>query len=251
VTWNINRATLSSRRGTWDYLMRLNPDIALLQEAAPSPPPDHGGYQHISGTPLRQDGAEQSFRSVMLVRGRIIDRISLHGSQTPGLVPPLVDGNTLGAVVELARGGTVRVINMYIPPWTTLRPDGRRVWLHDEVLETLRRVGRFGDSPWVIGGDLNLSETFDLRSKKPRGNKVFLDAMAACGLTDCLRHSQGRLVPTYRHRSGSVEHQIDHLFVNGTMLELLASCNTPDDSEVFDAQPRLSDHLPIVADFCS
>jgi endonuclease/exonuclease/phosphatase family metal-dependent hydrolase len=229
--------------------MRLNPDIALLQEAAPSPSPDYGGYQHISGTPLRRDGAEQRFRSVMLVRGRIIDRISLHGSQTPGIVPKLVAGNTLGAVVELARGGTVRVINMYIPPWTTLRPDGRRVWMHDEVLESLRRFGRFVDLPWVIGGDLNLSETFDLRSKKPRGNKAFLDAMAACGLTDCLRHSQGRLVPTYRHRSGSVEHQIDHLFVNGTMLDRLQSCNTLAESAVFDARPRLSDHLPIVADF--
>ena len=102
---------------------------------------------------------------------------------------------------------------------------------------------------WVIGGDFNSSETFDFGPGGPRGNKEHLDHMAELGLTECLRKSRGKLAPTFRHSRGSIQHQIDHLFVTKCLADKLQSCDVGVQEEIFGANPRLSDHLPIIADF--
>lgn len=88
--------------------------------------------------------------------------------------------------------------------------------------------------PWVVGGDLNSSETFD--SPRPRGNREILDRMQGLGLREGLRHAQGQLVPTLRNpRGGYVGHQMDHLFVSESLATQLVSCTTGDHARVFDA----------------
>lgn len=103
--------------------------------------------------------------------------------------------------------------------------------------------------PWVIGGDLNASETFDdMWVGGPRGNRELLDRMAALGLKECLRESNGRLVPTFRNaRDGRIVHQVDHLFVSKTLASKIIACNVAEPARVLEAS--LSDHLPIVAEF--
>jgi hypothetical protein len=72
--------------------------------------------------------------------------------------------------------------------------------------------------------------------------------MSDLGFVECLRQSQGKLVPTFRNPSdGKVIHQMDHLFVSGSLATKLTCCATGEHARVFDA--KLSDHLPIVADF--
>jgi hypothetical protein len=72
--------------------------------------------------------------------------------------------------------------------------------------------------------------------------------MDQLGLVDCLRHAQGALTPTFRTLGkGTITAQIDHLFVTNILRASLVTCDTGSRQRVFDN--RLSDHLPIVADF--
>jgi exonuclease III len=72
--------------------------------------------------------------------------------------------------------------------------------------------------------------------------------MEALGFIECLRHAQGRLIPTFRNPSNSqVVHQMDHLFVSEPLAGGLVSCDVGDQTRVFGGS--LSDHLPVVADF--
>ena len=106
----------------------------------------------------------------------------------------------------------------------------------------------FNDKSWIIGGDFNLSETFDNWPGGPRGNLEYLEKMEKFGLTEYLRKFQGRLTPTFRNpRDGNIAHQMDHIFVTSDFLEHLSSCETGDRNLVFDRS--LSVHLPIIADF--
>jgi len=155
---------------------------------------------------------------------------------------------------------TLTAISVYSPAWPidrkrlegidtstvklTQNPD---VWLADLLWHCLSLRDLEGEGGWVVGGDFNLSETFDSWNKKPRGNLEYLNRMVDLGLTECLREHNGGLVPTFRNPGdGKVKHQMDHLFVTGNLRSRLRSCLVGP-ATVFDA--GLSDHLPIVATF--
>jgi endonuclease/exonuclease/phosphatase family metal-dependent hydrolase len=120
--------------------------------------------------------------------------------------------------------------------------------LTDILLAALREMEPPPRGPWIIGGDLNLPETFDSWQGGPRGNLEYLERMSAFGLTECLRYATGTLTPTFRNAAdGRVVHQMDHLFVSQPLAARLASCRVGSPDRVFDE--RLSDHLPIIAEF--
>ena len=102
----------------------------------------------------------------------------------------------------------------------------------------------------VVGGDFNSSETFDtLWRGGPRGNVEVMQRMNALGLRDCLRTFRGRLTPTFAHSTGTLIHQLDHLYVTRRLLDRLVQCDVGSAERVFGTVPSLRDHLPIVADF--
>ena len=152
---------------------------------------------------------------------------------------------------------------MYSPAWPVdrTRLDGidvsgvklsqnPNVWVSDLLWAALNCQHPTLSAEWVIAGDFNASETFDQWRGGPRGNREYLDRMASVGLVECLRHAQGRLTPTFRNPSGgAIKHQMDHLFVTAGMAARLIRCETGAQATVFDG--RMSDHLPIVADFSS
>ena len=120
------------------------------------------------------------------------------------------------------------------------------LWGTELLWAALRDVDR--TEPWIVGGDLNACETFDLWGSKPRGNREFLDRMEDLGFTEVLRESQGRLTPTYLNfKTREVRNQMDHLFVTEPLAESLVECDVGDSDRDFGQ--RLSDHLPIIADF--
>lgn len=51
------------------------------------------------------------------------------------------------------------------------------------------------EEPLIVAGDLNSSETFDLRRGGPRGNREIIDRMNALGFYDCLRMFRGEPMP--------------------------------------------------------
>jgi exonuclease III len=260
VTWNVNRA--GARRKTWEYLRILRPDIALLQEVGDYPVNDFAEYQTLEKQPATRSGGEQRFRSLMMVRGSILDHSALHSEQRwVREVLRRFDGNVYSAAIQTSGGHDLQILHAYCPPWPIRTDDatpeeiksvrfaGRRsVWLTDVILSELRRQPQIADGRWIIAGDLNLSETLDRPNQQPRGNKHFLDSMASLGLTECLRHHNGKLVPTYRHSTGSILHQIDHIFLSRALFPSLTGCVTPSIDAVFSAEGSLSDHLPVIAD---
>ena len=109
---------------------------------------------------------------------------------------------------------------------------------------------------WIVGGDFNSSETFDKEWQiknnisydlQSHGNKEILDRMVNLGFTECLRkYNNDKIIPTFKHSKGEIAHQMDHLFVTERLITKLINCTVGDQTIVFD---KLSDHLPIIADF--
>lgn len=68
------------------------------------------------------------------------------------------------------------------------------------------------------------------------------------GLTECLRHSQVALTPTF-HRPGKTEPkaQIDQALVSAGLALRLTQCRAGDGTQIFGQ--NWSDHLPIICDF--
>jgi endonuclease/exonuclease/phosphatase family metal-dependent hydrolase len=72
--------------------------------------------------------------------------------------------------------------------------------------------------------------------------------MDQLGLVECLRFAKGALTPTFRRlNGGTVTAQLDYLFVTKILRSSLVTCDTGPRHRVFES--KLSDHLPIVADF--
>ncbi len=128
-------------------------------------------------------------------------------------------------------------------------PTARGIWLADLLWASLKHMKLSANEPWVIAGDFNLSETFDAWRVGKHSNTAYLQRMRELGLTECLRESQEQLTPTFRNpsRGNPVIHQMDHLFVTKVLADNLVSCYTGEKDRVFGK--RLSDHLPIIADF--
>ena len=173
----------------------------------------------------------------------------------------IFSGNLVARQIKLAKGKLLKVISVYSPAWPvnrerlngidttgvrlTLNPD---VWVCDLLWASLKQLQPDPIEPWIIGGDFNLSETFDLWRGGPRGNREYLDRMATLGLVESLRYSKGSLTPTFRNTSNnSIKHQMDHLFITKTLVQSLLACDTGSRERIFDT--GLSDHLPIITDF--
>ena len=260
VTWNCHQATATSP--AWTYLAKLNPDIALLQEVRGIPEELLAQYQCAQSIPRAPSGGPQKFVTALLVRGQLLDSIELSSSRDWVRAElEYFAGNLVAHRVGLASGEEISCICVYSPAWPVDRErlkgvdttgvqltQNRDVWVTDLVWAALNHIVTELDEPWVIAGDLNSSETFDAWKGGPRGNREFLDRMASLGLVECLRESQGELMPTFRNpKGGAIKHQMDHLFVTPPLAGRLVGCQTGTYDEVFGA--ALSDHLPITADF--
>jgi len=163
--------------------------------------------------------------------------------------------------IMVAPGEPLNAINVYSPAWPVdknrlksfdvspvklvLNPN---VWLADILFNALKHVDIQSHEPWLIAGDFNLCETFDLWKGGPRGNKKYLERMQSIGLTECLRYTNGKVTPTFKKvRGGQLINQIDYMWVTQALVEKLESCAVGDSGQIFGQS--LSDHLPIVANF--
>lgn len=260
-TWNMRRATQHSD-AAWEYLLELDPHVALLQEIASIPAKVAARYALLMRRASGKAGQPQRFSTAVLVRGIIQEEIRL-SSRHDWVNSELqrFSGNLVPAEIVLQSDDRARVMSVYSPAWPIDRarlkgidvsqiklknnPD---VWVTELMWASLNER-RLNSVPWVVGGDLNSSVTFDtLWGDGPRGNQEVQDRMSALGFVECLCLSQGQLTPTFRNtKGGKAIHQMDHLFVQEPLASRLATCCVGDQDVVFGGS--LSDHLPIIADF--
>jgi len=251
ITWNTRRIYPNNIE-FWKYFNEINPDISLLQEVKELPVLNE--YTSYSIFPLTSHNTLQKFQTVILVKGEILEDIELKTDKE--WVNQLLDkykGNIV-AKKTLIKDKEINLINVYSPAWpiqvesdTDLKgiklENNNELWLADILRYALRNINQNGN--WIIGGDFNLSETFDHPINK--GNKEYLDGMRELGFTECLTTHNGGLIPTFRNPADKrIDHQIDHLFVSEVLKDKLTNCRVGDHI-VFDM--NMSDHLPIIAEF--
>lgn len=260
VTWNCHRAII--RSAVWDYLLELAPDVALLQEVSGIPEPVRTRFACHEHRAMKKSGLPQRFSTVLLVRGRIGEALVLP-APAAWIAAELkrFAGNLVAWQLLPDNGPPLKAVSVYSPAWPVGR--GRLngidvtevrltrnsdVWVADLLWASLQKQRPNPDEPWIVAGDFNLSETFDLWRGGPRGNREYLDRMAALGFVECLRRAKGVLTPTFRNTGGgAIKHQMDHLFTTHILSQRLTACDTGSRSRVFES--GISDHLPIVADF--
>ena len=257
--WNVRGA--SEESAVWPFLEDLSLDLALLQEVIAVPKGIRDKYETATHRAAwKKWGTLQRFSTALLVRGTIGPALPLTSAwEWVNRELEHFKGNLLAHQVKI-RDREFRVLSAYCPAWPVeperlrevdvesvklkLNPD---VWVTELLWAALRDCCGATEPSWIVGGDLNASETFDQRPSGPRGNREILDRMEALDLQECLRLAQGRLVPTFRNPSnGQVIHLMDHLFVSKPLAARLISCEAGDQAKVFDS---LSDHLPIIAEF--
>lgn len=259
VSWNCRRA--SAGHELWRYFADMSPDVAVLQEVTGMPAGVLDAYQVRAATPPTKVDGRQRFQSVLLSRGLIGEPVPLLSDmewvnhELERFAP-----NLLSYRVLTERRPPLIVVGVYAPAWPVSRerlcgsdlsrvklsqnPD---VWVADLLVAALRKRSEDG-AEWVVAGDFNSCETFDSWRGGPRGNREWLDRMAALGFTECLRHSRGALTPTFRKPGVTTPAcQIDHLFVTSGLAARLVSCEAGNQAHVYGGQ--LSDHLPIIAEF--
>lgn len=254
ITWNMRRA--NRKNEAWEYFLKMNPDLALLQEVSSIPNEVKKDYELIFEKATTKSGNKQKFGTAILGKGELYPKKL--SSNIDGLNKLLSDfsGNLLVCSASIKDFQTLNVLSIYVPAWPIdhknlsesdfqnlkLR-NNSSLWGTELMWGSL--IDRDNNNSWVVGGDLNTSLTFDY--KKPRGNKEILDRMANLGFIELLYSQDNKLVPTYIHNNKKVIHQIDHLFVEKNLASLVKNCETGDENIVFSGS--LSDHLPIIADF--
>ena len=285
VTWNVNKA--NEKRGTWDYLHKQDPDIALLQEVTDIPAKIQGYYDFEEEFTINKvDGSQQAFKTAILVKKNGVRFIKkLQFSTNVNWIDEELkrfDGHIFGHEVEVAGNKKINVVSVYSPYWSldslwknvggrprhaeTIKLNGsKKLWVTDLLWQGLINTMR-PNEPWIVGGDFNNSETFDPSwqdehpeevkkwgSKNPLrtgGNKEIIDRMNNLGLKECLRESNnGVIVPTYTKTYKGRVCRLHQMDHLYVTNDLFK--NLKDSAKVGDRvfERSLSDHLPIIADF--
>ena len=257
ITWNMRRATETS--AAWKILDDLNPDIALLQEVSSVPKNIKKLYDIKFQKAVGKTGKPQQFGTAIFVKGKILDELPL-SSKYDWVNRELeyFAGNLVSCIVKPNGYPKINIISVHSPAWPmdiskypsndvakVKLKQNPKLWV-TEILWSALKNANLKDVPWIVGGDLNSSETFDLTFSS--GNREILDRMESLGFTECLRKYNNKLTPTFRNPSdGKLIHQIDHLFVTDSLYSILKNCIVGDKSVIFGES--VSDHLPIIADF--
>jgi len=267
ITWNIHGAKKES--GVWKLLLQLQPDLILLQEVGGIPEEIKEIFNVLSRVAIYKTGSPQKFSTAVLTKGEIAKEIFLRSEyEWVNRELEFFKGNFISCVARLRDQEAVNVISVYSPAWPVgidrlkgvdVSPVrlklNAQIWGTEIIWAALKN--RISDNEqWIVGGDYNISETFDKEWQEKNGvrfgirssgNKEILDRMYEIGFTECLRKYNDKIIPTFRHPNKEIAHQIDHLFVTNDLYSRLQRCTVGDQSIIFGNS--LSDHLPIIADF--
>jgi exonuclease III len=257
VVWNVKQAT-SEAEDTWSALLGLDPDVALLQEVGGVPDSLLNTHRFIGFHAETKGGGKQRFQTGILLRGGKATPVKLI-SEDDALQQALdaYAGNLVHVRWERGTGDVWQWVSCYSPAWPLFSapqelPRAIRafksswsddLWLTDILHRYLQEHvrGRGDRDRWGVAGDFNSATTFSWEKGQ---NQEVVDNLAAAGLVDAVSASAGGPVPTFRHSRGSIQHQLDYLYLSAAARVGLEECRVMDGMGVFEQ--HLSDHLPIL-----
>jgi len=251
ISWNMARGPRPKGldRDPWDLLASLEPDIALLQEAA-APPEEFGGTFHLNRT-------RRGWGTGIWSRFPLGSLDTLDGVDATELATalPALKGYVASAVVDPPGGGSIVVVSVHaypskvpekylggLDPDVLVAPPQKDVWPGDLLWWLTRRLPT-ETVPAVVGGDWNTARLFD-ENYGPRGNREFFERMAETGWHEAMRKFFDSEVQTY-YREGRGPYQLDHVSLTGELYDLLGLGLV----DASDGVLAASDHAPIVLDF--
>ena len=256
-TWNINGATVK-REDVWNYLVKVSPDIALLQEVGSIPDYILSNYSVVQRKATKKNGDPQRFSTVILTKFNIKEIKLESDLNWVNKELEFFNGNLVSACITLDAGIELNVISVYSPAWPidkkrltdidtkdVILKANPELWLTEILYTTLKSQNIINDA-WLVSGDFNSSTTFDETFSS--GNQEIQDRMLNIGFTECLKSHNGKLIPTFKNtKGGKIIHQMDHIFVSQNMYTTIVRCNVEAHNTIFDK--NLSDHLPIISEF--
>lgn len=229
ISWNVNGIRALHKKGAWQSVLALEPDVLFLQEikALPEEMPDGvrapEGYFPFFSNPKEKKGYSGT---------------AIFTKQKPDLIKtdfhiPALDGE--GRIIEIDFG-SLALFNIYFPNGG-MGPErlAYKLAFYDAFLAYILQLRREGKSV-IFGGDLNTAhEEIDLaRPKENEGNTGFLpeerawiDEVIASGFVDTFRY----LNPERREysywdmktfaRSRNVGWRLDYFFISNDLLSKL------------------------------
>lgn len=247
ISWNVNGIRALHRKGCWQDILALNPDLLLLQETKALPDQMPEEIQHPQGYHVffSNHNKKKGYSGTALFSKEQPASISY------GIGVPRFDNE--GRIIE-AQFCDLVVLNVYFPNGG-MGPErlAYKLDFYDAFLEHLILLKKEGKKI-IFGGDVNTAhEEIDLaRPKENEENTGFLpeerawiDTIIAAGFTDSFRH----LFPSKRNaytywdmktfaRSRNVGWRLDYFFVSN---DLLPSVEQADIHSTIQG----SDHCPI------
>lgn len=244
-----------------NYIAKLAPDIALLQEVNGIPDRIKSKYNQAAAQPRTKLGDFQKFTNFVLSRFPLEAGLELTSTIDWVRNELGIFGGNILTQTAIIGGCKISLINLYSPAWPVAKdrligldisevklPSNPDVWCTELLWKSLCDTPGALELPVIVGGDFNSSETFDyLWPGGPRGNREIIDRMNGLGFTEALKGKAGALVPTFRNpKGGKIIHQLDHLYMTSELWRGCSKCWTGEVEDIFSK--NLSDHLPIIAE---
>lgn len=210
----------------WNFIREVNPDLAILNECYP---PDHG-YSYVHHVQRAGWGVG------VFSKDHILQEYHIDCCHPEAVVVADTKISSKEIKIVSLYG---RIINGF--SITTLHRS-----LSDITPLFQTQKGR----DWILlGGDFNASIQCDERMPSYEGDRshyLFFEILKNFGLRDCLeKFHQGR-VRTLRHSKTEYPWQNDYLFAGKSLFHYCISCDVINDVALY----KISDHNPIIANFC-
>ena len=241
----------------WGKIFELSPDLALLSEVN-FIPKNLRGYQAHFEPAMGGKGEFRTFKTGLLCKGNIGGAFTLQANES-WVTKAINDypGNYVCRTVEIS-GESFNVISVNMPSWefpienytadasSVALPNYSKIYMSELLWAALRFMTPKSQLRWVIGGDFNTSEFLGSKTQRA-ANVEAIARLEHLGLIEIVRRHNGRPIPSYKpiRKSAKAIHQLDHLYVSDTLLELPFIAEIGAWTEFVDS--GLSDHAPIIA----
>lgn len=252
TTWNVNGMRAACRKGFFDQIEVIQPDVLLLQEVRVKPEQLEAAVATPEGWHVTWHSAERPGYAGTAVWTRQPHKVVATGLDDG---EPDVEGRVLRVKVD-----GVQVVSVYLPSGSSspVRQEAKEAWMARFMpwAAKLRRAR----TPTLVGGDLNIAHTerdiFYAKSNQnqsgflPHEREWFGQLLSDVGWRDLVREHAGDIDGPYswwsnRGQARALDRgwRIDYMLANAPAAKRFAAAHTHREAGL-----ACSDHAPVSVD---